>query len=168
MLSPRSGIVDHHVNRTRSASLSAWHVHPIDLNEGARQRLFRRGCQLRPTRQFLGFVLGSGAGLVVDLGGFSLLVALGVSAGAANLCSSFASITVVYLLVTRYSFGVGTRVSTYVLFFTWYSVAIIAFSSAIEYLVLTTGLLPIACKLASVPVSFSLNYAFSRLLFRIR
>ena len=138
------------------------------MNEVAGSAAPRPLRRFRPTRRFAGFFLGSGAGLLVDLGGFGLLVALGVAPGIANLCSSFASITVVYLLVTRYSFGVGTRPSTYVLFVAWYSLAIIVFSTLIELAVVTTGLQPIVCKLASVPLSFTLNYAFSRFLFRSR
>ncbi len=138
-----------------------------DVNEFAERRpVGRRLRSLRPSRRFVGFALGSGAGLLIDLGGFGVLVALGVAPGIANLCSSFASITVVYLLVTRYSFGVGTKPSTYVIFVAWYSLAIIVFSTIIEWAVVTTGLPPIVCKLASVPFSFSLNYAFSRFLFK--
>lgn len=138
------------------------------MNEFAERQPVARLRRFLPSRRFSGFVMGSGAGLLVDLGGFGLLVALGVAPGIANLCSSFASITVVYLLVTRYSFGVGTRPSTYVLFVAWYSLAIIVFSTLIEWAVVTTGLQPIVCKLASVPLSFTLNYAFSRFLFRTR
>jgi putative flippase GtrA len=138
------------------------------MPEGAGRGTAGRLRRLLPTRRFVAFFLGSGAGLVVDLGGFSLLVALGIAPGIANLCSSFASITVVYVLVTRYSFGVGTKPATYVLFVAWYSLAIVVFSTLIEWAVVSTGLPPIVCKLASVPFSFSLNYGFSRLLFRRR
>lgn len=136
------------------------------MNAVTSRRSVARLHRFRPSRRFAAFVLGSGAGLVVDLGGFSGLVALGVAPGLANLCSSFASITVVYLLVTRYSFGVGTRPSTYVIFVAWYSLAIIVFSTLIGWAVVATASAPIVCKLASVPFSFSLNYAFSRFLFR--
>lgn len=128
----------------------------------------RRFPPILVSRRFVWFFLGSGAGLVIDLGGFASLTAVGTPTIVANLCSSFASITVVYLLVTRYSFGVGTRTSTYVIFVLWYSTAIVAFSLMIGAAVTVTGLLPIECKLASVPFSFALNYSFSRVLFRQR
>lgn len=119
-------------------------------------------------RRFASFFLGSLAGLTVDLGGFAGLVAIGVPPGVANLCSSFASISLVYLLVTRFTFGVGARTTTYVAFVIWYSTSILVFSSAIAWLTSVTGEAPILCKLATVPISFAANYGFSRFLFRHR
>jgi putative flippase GtrA len=117
-------------------------------------------------RRFASFFVGSLAGLVVDLGGFAVLVMVGVQPGVSNLCSSFASISVVYLLVTRFTFGVGARPVTYIAFVAWYSTSVLVYSGVIVLLVAETGLPAIACKLMTVPVSFAANYAFSRVLFR--
>ncbi|TDS74964.1 GtrA family protein [Amnibacterium kyonggiense] len=119
-------------------------------------------------RRFATFFLGSLAGLTVDLGGFAALVALGVSPALSNLCSSFASISLVYLLVTRLTFGVGASPKTYVLFVAWYTTSILTFSALIGALTSWTDGPPILCKLATVPVSFAANYLFSRFLFRKR
>ncbi len=117
---------------------------------------------------FLRFFVGSAGGLAIDLGGFALLTAAGVEPGVANLISSFTSISVVYLVVTRYAFRALVGVRTYIAFVLWYSTSIVVFSALIELATTTTGLPPLAWKLASVPVSFLLNYAFSRWLFRTR
>lgn len=117
------------------------------------------------SREFWMFFGGSAAGLAVDLLGFQVLVSLGLEPWLANGISSFVSISVVYLLVTRYSFGVGTRVSTYILFVAWYSASIILFSTLIQLAVSSFGGVPFLWKLATVPVSFGLNYLFSRFLF---
>ncbi|QNO37048.1 GtrA family protein [Protaetiibacter sp. SSC-01] len=117
------------------------------------------------TREFWTFFGGSAAGLAVDLVGFQLLVWAGLPPWLANGTSSVVSITVVYLLVTRYTFGVGTRLSTYVLFVGWYLTSIVVFSSLIQLAVSLTDWVPFAWKLVTVPISFSLNYLFSRFLF---
>lgn len=120
----------------------------------------------RRIREFMTFFGGSAVGLTIDLVGFQLLLLLGLEPWLANATSSTASITAVYLLVTRYSFGVGTRLSTYAAFFTWYALSIVIFSALIQLAVGVTDCHPFLWKLVSVPVSFLLNYTFSRFLFR--
>lgn len=115
---------------------------------------------------FFRFLLGSACGLAVDLGGFLVLSGIRVEPGLANLISSFSSITVVYLIATRLAFGAGTSARTYAAFVIWYSCSILAFSLLIEFVSTTTGTAPILCKACSIPISFALNYAFSRWLFR--
>lgn len=116
-------------------------------------------------RQFLTFFAGSAAGLLVDLGGFWLLVSLGLQPWLANATSSAVSITVVYLLVTRYTFGVGARPISYVVFVAWYCLNIAVFSMLIQVLSHAIPADPFLLKLASVPPSFIANFLFSRLLF---
>lgn len=119
-------------------------------------------------RRFFAFFAGSAAGLAIDLIGFAILVAVGVAPWLSNGISSFASITAVYLLVTRYSFGVGTKATTYIAFVAWYSASIVLFSFLIQTLTSATDLSPYLWKLCSVPFSFALNYLFSLFLFRGR
>lgn len=119
-------------------------------------------------RTFISFFLGSAIGLLIDLGGFALLHALGVAPWLANVISSTASITAVYLLVTRYTFGVSTRPATYLLFLGWYGLNITVTSTLIQLLSSATGLDPFIWKLISVPVSFTANFLFSRFLFAPR
>ena len=117
-------------------------------------------------RQFLGFFVGSATGLAIDLIGFQLLLVVGLEPSLANAISSATSITAVYLLVTRYSFGAGARISTYLAFLSWYALSIVTFSALIQLAVGVTDWHPFLWKLASVPISFGLNYVFSRFLFR--
>lgn len=115
--------------------------------------------------QFLRFLSGSAAGLTIDLVGFTLLVLAGVEPGIANLCSSFASISVVYVLVTRFAFGARAGAPSYALFVAWYSASILLFSTLIELAATWSGASPLIWKAASVPLSFGLNFLFSRWLF---
>ncbi len=119
-------------------------------------------------RQFLTFFGGSAAGLAIDLVGFQVLVLLGLAPWQANAISSTVSITAVYLVVTRYAFGVSTQLGTYVLFFAWYAGSVALFSTLIQVANSSFGGEPFGWKLLSVPVSFALNYTFSRFLFRTK
>lgn len=116
-------------------------------------------------RQFVAFFFGSALGLLIDLAGFALLHWLGIDPAIANAISATASITVVYLFITRRAFGRRAHWSTYVVFFGWYLGSIVFFSLLIKFLAESTHLDALWWKLASVPVSFLLNYLFSRLLF---
>lgn len=117
-------------------------------------------------REFFAFFWGSAVGLAIDLVGFQGLVWVGLLPWQANAISSTVSITAVYLLVTRFSFGARSQMSTYVLFVAWYGSSIVVFSLIIQFAVSTFDWQPLVCKLLSVPVSFALNYFFSRFLFR--
>lgn len=105
-------------------------------------------------------------GLSIDLVLFQVLVFLGFDAWLANASSSTVSIAAVYLLVTRYAFDARARWWTFALFCTWYGASILLFSVLIQVASTEVGWLPFGWKLISVPISFSLNYTFSRYLFR--
>jgi putative flippase GtrA len=117
-------------------------------------------------RQFLSFFGGSAVGLAIDLVGFALLVMAGLAPWQANVISSTLALTAVYFLVARFAFAAQARVRTYLLFFSWYGANIIVFSALITAVVHLTDWPPLLCKLASIPLSFMLNYLFSRALFR--
>jgi len=117
-------------------------------------------------RQFVAFFWGSAVGLMIDLVLFQVLVWLGFDAWLANASSSTVSIAAVYVMVTRYSFDVRAGWGTFVLFCTWYGTSILLFSSLIQVASTELGWLPFGWKLISVPISFGLNYMFSRYLFR--
>ena len=117
-------------------------------------------------RQFLSFFGGSAVGLLIDLIGFQLLVFWGLVPWQANAISSTLALTAVYLLVARYAFAATARVRTYLLFFAWYGGIIVVFSALIELAVIYTGWPPLLCKIASIPLSFIVNFLFSRSLFR--
>lgn len=117
-------------------------------------------------RRLLSFAAGSSVGLGIDLGGFAVLVAVGVVPWLSNGISSSIALTAVYLLVTRYSFGTARRIGTYAAFVAWYASVIVASSVAIQLLTAWSGGGAFLWKLASIPVTFSANYCFSLLLFR--
>lgn len=119
-------------------------------------------------RRFLAFFGASAVGLAIDLGLFALLTAMGLAPWLANGISATTSITAVYFLATKHSFAVRPRLSTYVAFFAWYATSIVVFSFLIDLATDLSGWPAFLWKLASVPVSFALNYGFSTLLFRRR
>jgi putative flippase GtrA len=82
-----------------------------------------------------------------------------------NALSSVAGFTVVYLLATRYTFGVGKSRKTYIIFFSWYSFVIVFYSLLIEIEHTYLGWPPLVCKLVTIPMSFTGNYLFNRWLF---
>jgi putative flippase GtrA len=117
------------------------------------------------TRAFFAFFGGSAVGLAIDLIGFQVLVFLGLPPWLANAVSSTVSITAVYLLVSRYAFAASVKVGSYLLFLGWYGLSIFTFSTLIQVASAQLGGAPIMWKLLSVPLSFALNYLFSRFLF---
>ena len=123
---------------------------------------------LSVVRRLLSFAAGSSVGLVIDLGGFFALVSLGLAPWLANVISSSAAVTAVYLLVTRYAFGARRRVRTYVVFVAWYAAVIVVSSTAIQLLAVSTAVDPFVWKLVSIPFTFAANFCFSLLLFRDR
>jgi putative flippase GtrA len=131
-------------------------------------RVIRSVARRLTSRQFLGFFVGSLAGLIIDLLGFRVLLAAGLVPWLANAISSALAVTAVYLIVTRYSFQVDTAASTYALFFGWYAGMIVLFSFLIQLASSNWGLDPFIWKLLSVPFSFGMNFLFSRFLFTPR
>lgn len=118
-------------------------------------------------RQFLSFFGGSAVGLLIDLAMFQLLVVAGLLPWQANAVSSSLALTAVYFLVARFAFAAQARVRTYLFFFAWYGGIIVVFSVVIDLVVTLTDWVPFLCKIASIPLSFVLNYFFSRYLFRV-
>lgn len=114
----------------------------------------------------MSFFAGSAVGLAIDLIGFQLLILAGLSAWQSNAISSTASIVAVYFLVTRFAFRAEGSATTFVVFLCWYALSIASFSALIDIAASSTGSNPFLWKIASVPVSFALNYVFSRLLFK--
>ncbi|WP_166788134.1 GtrA family protein [Cryobacterium glaciale] len=127
--------------------------------------LVRNRLNQSSVRQFLRFFVGSAVGLAIDLIGFQALISLGLSPWESNLISSSVSITAVYFVVTRFTFGVDTRFVTYGIFFGWYGLSVVGYSALIQTVSTGLGGDPFGWKLLSIPISFSLNYAFSRFLF---
>lgn len=118
--------------------------------------------------QLLPFLLGSAAGLTVDLVVFTAAVHSGASPWMANALSAGCAVVVVYLLVTRYAFDGGRTARGFALFVGWYVASILLFSALIELLYVGTGWSPLLCKLVSLPPSFAANFLVSRALLQRR
>ena len=111
------------------------------------------------------FFWASASGLVIDLVFYTVFISVGIVPWVANLTSSTMSITAVYFLAARYAFKAKTKLSTYIVFFGWYSLSILLFSFVVAVLSESGYFSPIAAKLITVPISFSINFIFSRFIF---
>ena len=116
--------------------------------------------------RLLSFAVGSGLGLLVDLGGFAALTLAGLLPVTANIVSSSLSVVVVYLFVTRRTFRVRAHPATFLCFAAWYAANIAATSWTIQYLVDHVAALPWVWKVALVPISFGANFLFNLALHR--
>ena len=118
------------------------------------------------SRSFKRFFISSLLGLGIDLLTFQILVICKFSLWLANLCSSSLAIAVLYFLVSRYTFsGRGSPLAV-LIFYSWYFSVILSFSLIIELIVSFSGITPFLVKAITVPISFLLNYLFSKYVFR--
>jgi putative flippase GtrA len=115
--------------------------------------------------QVMGFFGTTLLGLSADLVLYAGLAASGVIPWAANLVSSAVAVVVVFLVASRFTFRAAPTIAGFVLFAGWYALSITGFSLLIQWGVDTLGLHPFLSKLASLPLSFAANFAFSRSLF---
>lgn len=129
------------------------------------QRLLRRFNKEIRSGRFWRFFLGTVGGLVTDLSVFTVLTKLGVEPGIANLFSATLGLLVVYFLVTRYAFKTEHNHLKFIAFVSWYALMIMMWGAVIQLLVEFTGVAPLIAKLSTIPISFGLNFAFSRVLF---
>jgi putative flippase GtrA len=128
-------------------------------------RLSRRfKTEIRSAR-FWRFFLGTVGGLATDLSVFTLLTKVGLAPGFANIISATLGLLVVYFLVTRYAFKAQHSNLKFIAFVTWYSLMILLWGGVIQLLVVNSGISPLVAKLATIPISFGLNFVFSRVLF---
>lgn len=125
--------------------------------------------RLRPSRAFarqlLSFATGSGIGLALDFGIFSVLVLAGAPPLLANLLSSAVAITTVYFLTTRYAFRVAPAAPSYAAFVGWYATSAVVVSAVIAFASHGVETRALVVKAALVPVTFGLNFLFGRWLF---
>lgn len=105
---------------------------------------------------------------MTDLSLFQVGLVIGLAPWLANAISATTAITVVYFLAVRLAFGANPRAITYVLFFAWYATSVVVSSTAIQVASSATSVQPFIWKLATIPISFCVNYLFSRFLFRDR
>lgn len=128
-------------------------------------RLFRRFKNEIRSARFWRFLLGTFGGLATDLSVFTVLTKVGLAPGFANIISATLGLLLVYFLVTRYAFKAQHSNLKFIAFVTWYSLMILFWGGVIQLLVDNTELPPLFAKLATIPVSFGMNFVFSRVLF---
>lgn len=131
-------------------------VYGLELGMGGRKKL---------VGQLIRFFVTALIGLGVDLGVFWILTCVGVLAGFANGVSSLCAVVALYLVSSRYAFGVGGRLLTVLLFLAWYAISIVCFSLVIQFAVSIWDWEPLWAKLTSLPFSFVANFIAIRLVF---
>ena len=102
------------------------------------------------------------SGLFIDLTIFYILSSLGLIVYMANLIS--AGIAIIFLYIRSLRFVFKEKIYSkkrFILFITYYFLSINFFSLAISILVIFFGLPAIVAKIATLPVSFFINYFFA-------
>ena len=115
----------------------------------------------RHGRRVFRFGIVSGLGLCLDLLTFLGLVGYGFSPFQANLVSSVAGVTFVYFVSVRRVFSYEGRfhLAMFAAYLTYQMCGIFA-GSWLVGLRSALGLLPIAAKMAILPITFCANYLF--------
>ncbi len=108
----------------------------------------------------------SAMGLALDFCIFAVLSNTPLGIFYSNYISSMVTITVLYILVTRFAFRVLPKARTYILFVSWYLVAISFYSSLASSIAQRFDLAPFLAKVLVTPMSFTLNFTINYLLFK--
>ena len=118
-----------------------------------------------PLKQVAKFALISGAGLVLDLVIYSILLTCSLRAGYANLISAATAVTFVYFVSTRKVFAYNGKflIHLFVVYVIYQAAAVTVASWAVDTLV-RISVLPIVAKMLILPITFLANYVFMRFL----
>lgn len=116
--------------------------------------------------QLMKFFGVSAIALLADFAVFTALTSIGILPLMSNTVSGICGATITYFLASRYAFRAGTRWNTYLLFVVWTLLVIVVSSVFIQWLVQVTEWAPLWCKAVSAPLTFLVNFVFSKLLFR--
>lgn len=111
------------------------------------------------------FFLSSLAAVSIDLAVFQGIVYFNRPVFFANILSSSVAIITNYFLLT-YCFRLKTEVMTFIAFFVYYASSITFFSFGIACFTEWGDWPPIIYKLLSLPISFGVNYLFTRKILR--
>ena len=107
----------------------------------------------------------SGTGLALDIGLFLLLVATGLSPFHANILSAASGVAFVYFASIRHIFEYrGRLVMRLFLAYLLYQAIAVTLASAGVKAIIAWGAAPIVAKVLILPLTFSANYLFMRLL----
>ncbi len=118
------------------------------------------------SREFLSYFIFTFIGLLIDLALFTVLnTGTSLPVWIANEISSYTAVTFVFITVSRYSFSKkGFSWLSYLMYIIYISLSILVFSWSIDFLVQHIKLLPLLCKSVVLPISFLVNYYFTRLI----
>ncbi len=118
-------------------------------------------------KSLFAFGVTSGGGLVLDIGLFLLLEKAGLGPFVANLISATAGVTFVYFVSVRRIFRYeGALLLPMFFAYLGYQALAVAAASAGVALLVRAGCVPFVAKLAILPLTFSANYLFMRMLTR--
>jgi hypothetical protein len=126
-------------------------------------RKHRRGALLL---RLITFFFSSLCGVITDIALFQIMTVVGLSGFFSNVISSWVAVTLTYFLATRFSMKVAPRFASYLVFIVWYAFSILLFSRVIDLLIVNTTMLPIMCKIVTLPCSFTINFAFNNFVIR--
>ena len=98
-------------------------------------------------------------GVLIDLAIFTLLVALGARPAVASLVSNSIAVCITYVASSRAVFRVRLTAWRLVAYVAWYALSITVFAFAIDAAFATFGGSAALWKVASLPVSFLVNFA---------
>lgn len=118
-------------------------------------------CRYAKVVSFFG---GALVGVSLDLCVFQILICYEYSPFNSNVISSGLAICATYFFVSRYTFNKKSNIKVFLLFFIYYSLSILFFSQLIEWMVGVTGVQSLLCKIFSLPISFAVNFFFSRII----
>ena len=106
--------------------------------------------------------------VAIDLILFATLTSIiGFPVYISNVVSSGTAITFVYLTSGKFVFKDSTfSVGRYIMFFSYFAVSINFFSYVINALVNELSLIPLIAKIATLPISFLINYFFASKILR--
>ena len=106
--------------------------------------------------------------VTIDLILFTTLTSVvGFPVYISNLISSGTAITFVYPTSGKFVFKDSTfSVGRYIMFFSYFAVSINFFSYVINALVNELSLIPLIAKIATLPISFLINYFFASKILR--
>lgn len=113
--------------------------------------------------QLARYLLTGGTAAGVDVGGFALLLGLGMAVGAAAVGSFCLAAIVNYCLTARFVFGAGTSLRGFGLFF---AVALVglAINVGATLMLVRHGVPPVAAKIGGIGIAFVANFAMNKLL----
>lgn len=113
-------------------------------------------------KEGLSFAIISGATLSIDLAAFLVFLYLDFLPFVSNMTSSALAAFLVYFASTRLTFLRPARLKAGFLVISWYMLATVLWSLAIQTMSLKFEMDPLIAKLVTVPISFMANFLVTK------